>query len=66
MAETTAQLRELARAAEKQLNWSEAERLYLLAAARYPSLIGGLAQLDHKRLLDRAQSCADTARSEGK
>lgn len=63
--ETTAQLREAARAAEKRLDWERAADLWNLAIARHPgSPRSAMYQADLARMSQRAAACQATARVE--
>jgi hypothetical protein len=61
---TTAELREAARKAERELRWGDAAKFWETAIAVYPNPIGNLAQADIARMKERATSCRGTAATE--
>jgi len=54
---TTAQLRQMAAAAEMDFDWTTAARLFREAEAVYPARVGQLADADRAALLERASNC---------
>jgi len=61
MTKTTAQYRELARQAEKDLDWTEAAYCWGCAVEAYPNPMGALAQLDLANMTARRDSARKEA-----
>ena len=56
----TAELREAARKAERELCWADAAKFWETAIAVYPNPVGNLAKADIARMKERAISCRMT------